>query len=492
MLAPGVDPLAAAAQAARGAIDQARRLALQDPCVFLAAVLQDEVTGQTFRPAPIHEEWQDLCTQHDRLVLWAPIAHGKSSGISIGRVLYELAKNPSLRVGICTNTGGHNSLGVKILSTIKQYVEKSPRLRAVAPHLRPSEPWTQTSITVERPLISKDPTVQVFGIGGDILGARLDLLIFDDILDWEAVRTKAARDAVTAWLESTVLGRLADGSRVWAVGNPWDPDDSYHRLAKKPGWHSQVFRATHADGSPTWAERWTMESLARKRQDLGPREAARQLDCRARSDESSRFQSAWVEQCLKRGDGKTMVRALQRVPPGARVLVGVDLAVQEKDEADETSLMAVLVHPNRDREVLCIESGRWGGPVIVDKIVDFHQRYLGIFFVENNAAQDYILQFARLRAAIPMHPYTTGRTKAHPEFGVERIAAEMAAAKWIIPNVGGACHPEVEQFVNDCLFYTPTAHTGDRLMAGFFVVEGERILDGLPGPAQVGKFSLNR
>lgn len=472
-----VDPGVAAGLAARATARSMRRRALLDPVLFQAAVMRDEVTGRPFAPADIHCEWQDLCTQHDRLVLEAAIEHGKSSSISIGRVLYEIAKNPNIRVLIVSNTGGHSSLGVKILSAIKKYVERSPDLREVAPNLVPAEPWTQTSITVRRTVISKDPTVQVCGSGGDIMGARVDLCIFDDVCDFENTRTKDQRDKLVKWIESTVLGRLTDSARVWVLGNPWHPDDAYARLAAKPGWVRRTFRSTDDRGQPVWPEKWSPERLQKKREDLGPTEAARQLDCRSRSDEDARFKSEYVQRCLVAGHGRNLASALRSIPAGYRVITGVDLAVQERDDADETCLFTCLMHPNGCREVLNIEAGRWGGPVIIERILDHYRRYGGIFVVENNAAQDYLIQFTHERAAVPILPYTTGRSKAHPEFGIEKVAAEMAAGKWIIPNVGGVSHPEVDKWVQECLYYHPAAHTGDRLMASWFVTEGEKLLN---------------
>jgi len=64
-----------------------------------------------------------------------------------------------------------------------------------------------------------------------------------------------------------------------------------------------------------------------------------------------------------------------------------------------------------------------------------------------------------------VRPFTTGRNKVHPEFGIESLAAEMAAGKWIIPNRDGKMHSEVEALINEMLYYDPKAHTGDRLMS---------------------------
>jgi hypothetical protein len=95
--------------------------------------------------------------------------------------------------------------------------------------------------------------------------------------------------------------------------------------------------------------------------------------------------------------------------------------------------------------------------------------------VENNAAQDYMRQWLQSYTAVPVRGYTTGRTKAHPTLGVESLAVEMENGKWIIPSdQHGRSHPEIEAWCNECLFYSPSAHTGDRLMAAFFAREAAR------------------
>jgi hypothetical protein len=122
----------------------------------------------------------------------------------------------------------------------------------------------------------------------------------------------------------------------------------------------------------------------------------------------------------------------------------------------------------------------------VAKIIDHHRRFFSICVVENNAAQDFIVQFARGQFAVPIRPFTTGRNKAHPEFGVESIAAEMAGGKWVIPNNEGRCTPEVDAWISEMLYYDPTAHTGDRLMASWFAREGARL-----GDAKVSGYALD-
>jgi hypothetical protein len=103
------------------------------------------------------------------------------------------------------------------------------------------------------------------------------------------------------------------------------------------------------------------------------------------------------------------------------------------------------------------------------------RRYHSLVVVENNAAQDFIIQFTRQRVNIPIKPYTTTVRAHHPEYGVESIGAEMAAAKWIVPCKNGQVHPEVGRWINELIYYDPRSHTGDRLMASFFAREGSRM-----------------
>jgi hypothetical protein len=204
-------------------------------------------------------------------------------------------------------------------------------------------------------------------------------------------------------------------------------------------------------------------------------EFARQMLCVARDDSASRFKREWIDKAVARGRELGATHGLNAVPPGCKTYTGVDLAVQQHDAADLTVLFTIMVYPNGDRQVMECLSGRWSGPDIVSRIADAHYRWQSIAIVENNAAQDFIIQFARATSAVPVRAFTTGRNKAHPEFGVESLAAEMAAGKWIVPSAGGRPSPEVEAWIQELLFYDPAAHTGDRVMASWFAREGARM-----------------
>lgn len=453
---------------------QARR-ARYDPVAFLSYVLKDEETGGPIQLQPMHVEWQRLATAHRHLLIWGHTESGKSQELSVGRVLWELGKNPNLRILIISDTVGQ---ATKLVMMIRRYIEGSREYKKVFPHVEPGEPWTTTELYLKRPAgIAKDPSVRASGLYGNITGGRADLGILDDILDAENTRTQAQRDRADEWLKSASFeGRLTDRSRVWVVGTAWHIDDVMHRYARAGTYFCVRYPLVLADGSSSWPERWSRARILERRKRMGEFEFARAMMCVARSDEEARFKREWIDKCLRRGDGYNLTYALQAVPDGYATFTGVDLGVRQKASSDLTVLFTIVVHPDGTREVLDIDAGKWTGPQIVEKIKDVHHRYESIVWVESNAAQDFIVQFTRGQSAVPVMSFdTTGYNKNHPEHGLAAMGVEMENAKWIIPNRGGVCHPEVSAWLNDMLYYDPNGHPGDRLMASWIAREGSRL-----------------
>jgi hypothetical protein len=460
-------------------------IARADPCAFMSLVMRDESTGRPLLMSGMHQAWQDMVSQHPRLLIWSHIESGKTNQISIGRAIWELGRDPTTRIAVVSNTHMQAS---KIVRAISKYIETPSELQLVFPHLKPAEPWTSTQLFIERPVTSKDPSVQASGVHGNITGARVDLLILDDVLDFENCRTPSMRQDLWDWYHATLSGRLTQRAKVVVVGTAYHPDDFLHRLARQPGWASFVYPIIDPDsGASRWPERWSLSRIEAKKAELGPLEFARQMLCQARDDAEARFKKEWIDKALERGNGVQLQPTLLSVPPGSKVFTGVDLGVQRHAKAGKTVLFSILIHPNGDRQVLWIDAGRFNGPDIVNRIIDTHRRLLSIAIVENNAAQEFILQFARGQSAVPVKPFTTGRNKANPEFGVESMATEMANGKWIIPNDQGRVHPEVAEWITEMLYYDPAGHTGDRLMASWFAREGARTN---PKKVQFGRLDL--
>lgn len=453
-------------------------LAATDVNTFVPFILRDEETGNPIAQAPYHEDLQNMVDAYDRSVIWGHVELGKTQQVSVARPLFELGRNPDTRIVIVQATA---TQAKKIVRTVGEHIERNKWLRMVFPDLKPSSPWNTDQLTVERSSGIVQPSLQAIGAHGNILGARIDLLILDDILTLENTRTSGRRNDIYHWFKSTLLGRMTPNSRVIFLGNAWHPDDAMHRLARE-GWANRKFPVRNATtGASNWPERWPEDRIASKAREFGPVEAARQLDCLARSEDAARFKREWIDWCLNRGKGVDTPFQLSELPAGCHTFTGVDLGVKKGLHNDLTVLFTVMVHPDASIQVVNIDSGKWSAPDIVSKIFETHVRYKSRILVEDNGAQDFIRQFAKhLNTTIPVYPFNTRGTgkvgnKNHPQYGVEGIAAEMADCRWIIPCRDDlSTSPEIEAWIQEMLYYDPVGHTGDRLMASWFAREGSR------------------
>jgi hypothetical protein len=200
------------------------------------------------------------------------------------------------------------------------------------------------------------------------------------------------------------------------------------------------------------------------------------------ASEQQRFKPEWIRACLGQGRGRTL---LERAPIGRNgkplpCFTGVDLGVGQDPEHDLTALFTIAIDTfdrRLPRIVVNIESGRWTAPETLIRIFAHHIAYGAKILVEDNGAQDFLLQWAEAKG-IPVSPFNTGRNKYDEAFGIESLAVEMRAGLWVIPSgpTGREIPPEVQQWIRELLYFTPGAHTGDRLMASWFAREGARVL----------------
>ncbi len=451
---------------------------------LLEYAIRDEETGRVLRNADFHREWQEFLRDNNRGLLIAAVEHGKTQQL-IGKILHLLGNDPTLRIAVISNTMDQ---GKKLLRQVRTNIERNARLREVFPDLRPStkdeDPWHQTEITVERPTISKDPSVQCCGIFGAINGSRVDVLLLDDILDFESTRTEQQRDKVLEWLDTTAFRRATRRAKIWFIGTPWHPDDALHMLERRPGWVSKRYPAVHnpldnpKDWRPIWPAQWPLERLLAEHQDTPETVFSRKYLCQARMDSTSRFRTEWMENMARLGKGLTFYAEAPLAQGGVRPLMcftGVDLGVGVKEENALTVLFTIALRDDLRRLVVSIEAGRWQAPEIIDRLESHYRRFNGVIMVESNAAQQFIIDMARDKS-IPVDAFHTGANKWDPEYGVESLAVEMRNRLWVLPSgtAGDNLNPEAQAWIREMLYFNPTEHTGDRLMASWLAREALR------------------
>ena len=421
--------------------EQARR----DVNLFCEYVMRTP-DGQPWVQQPFHREWQKLLPLQGpaRVLIGAPRESAKTTQLAVARVIWELGRDPNLRIKIITST---DDLAADIISAIAKHIARNPRVRQVFPQLRPAsaglwpKPGARTSrLVVARSSQEKDPSVSGHGILSTGVGGRADLDIFDDVVDYRnAIASPALRGQVAQSLLEVWINLLGPKGRAVYVATVWHEDDLTMQLRANPEW-TVWWRPARDEvtGQTLWPERWDAEALARREREIGPRAFARQYLLLPLSDEERTFPPSAIAAC--RDD--QFIPGQVEVPGEWPRYSGVDLAASLGQKASWTVMFTVAVDPeNKRRYPLEIVRKRQPFPETISMIREQCEKWrASLVYVESNAFQEAVVQqLTEMQRSLPVKAYTTGKEKLEPRVGIPSLSAAMANGSWLIP-CGGAPH----------------------------------------------------
>src|SRR5205814_4268680 len=122
--------------------------------------------------------------------------------------------------------------------------------------------------TVARPADVIGPSVAAFGVGAGSTGTRADLLVCDDIVDVRALHSRAERDRTADYFANNLMNLLEPDGRFWGLFTPWHSDDLNARLKKNDA-YKPFRRAVGLDFEPVWPEKWPVERLRARKEEIG-------------------------------------------------------------------------------------------------------------------------------------------------------------------------------------------------------------------------------
>ena len=164
------------------------------------------------------------------LLVNMPPEHAKSMTVSIDYVTYRIVTDPNIRIKLVSKTqqmAKEFLYAVKQRLTSPQWSELQRRYAPVEGFKATAEKWTQDSIYLERDSGEKDPTVQALGIGGQIYGARADIIILDDCV---TLSNAGEFEKQIRWIQQEVLTRVGPTGKILVVGTRVDPMDLYREM----------------------------------------------------------------------------------------------------------------------------------------------------------------------------------------------------------------------------------------------------------------------
>ncbi|HDD53072.1 MAG TPA: hypothetical protein ENF32_03265 [Thermosulfidibacter takaii] len=235
-----------------------RRLTREDALLFRNLVLPER--RDLIRP-----------TQHLRGLLdLEPRDHGKTSRMTQALPLWLIVTQQ--RVFPVTIHASENAAR-DVLSSIKLELENNERILEDFGDLK-GRTWSSRKI-----VLANGNALAALGAGQSIRGIkdkyrRPTHIICDDLLKDDDVESASRREAVYRWFKRAVMN-LGKDALIVVVNTIMHPDDLPSRLkneikkGKLKGWVCLWLRAHTPEGQPIWPQRWSLEDLRQKREDVG-------------------------------------------------------------------------------------------------------------------------------------------------------------------------------------------------------------------------------
>jgi len=260
---------------------------------FMEYCFFDETTREPYRQQWFHDEWADAWSEFDRVIIVAPRDHGKTSQI-VGRVIWELGRNPNLRIKIACAADGRAK---ERLFEIIQHIQYNKRIQEVFPELKQDNDaeWSKHKIVVKRTAMHRDASVEALGITATATGGRCDLLIADDVVDRRnALSFPKLREQIKQAWKSDWTNLLEPESRVWYICTLWHKDDLSHELMENEAFETLFYAVDQGFGA-LWPDKWPSDALRKRHAEIGSIEFNRGFRNKAVDDTTAVVQESWIQ-----------------------------------------------------------------------------------------------------------------------------------------------------------------------------------------------------
>jgi hypothetical protein len=435
---------------------------------------------------------------------------GKSTHVSLGYILYRLCLNPDLRVALVSKS---QTKAEDLLRRLKRYLteehlyeETSGNLIADFKGFKPgshtAHRWDQEQITIrQRKSGERDPSIQALGVGAQIYGARIDLLILDDALTLENQLTPERRAKIDSWFLQEASSRAHKGEII-VVGTRVHPEDNFK--AWLDAWEDDPHAAfvkipaiigIGDDEESMWPEYWPLDGQEiwdelnkMERYQKGMRDIRKEMEALGawrwrlvyQQEDVGLDESVFSREIIDRALDLGKHRSIGQVFPQEILILGVDPASSGR----AASVLLAYDPSTRVRTVVDLFVGdQLGAQGIRDKLLyDFWNRYRPQrTLVEINYAPtlmaDEVLKSRAIAAGTLLLPHTTvgrGHKRGNindEEYGIGALAPLLAGGLVALPSQLPTDRQRLQPLLEDMSAF-PYGDAKDALV-GLWVAEGE-------------------
>lgn len=216
--------------------DRAKQKMTPEGVYAYANLLLTDDNKRNLVPAIHHKLWIEYAIDENvkRLLIIAPPGTAKTTWLVSAFLGYYLGIFPDRH----TIIGSVDDATAEKRSLSLRSMVESEKWRAVFPGIEPdhNRKWEQKEWSIGTRAGDLHPTMRSYGTGASITGSRAELLLGDDLLDYNNTRTPGMREVVRNWFDNSFLSRLTPDGRAIIIGTSWNAADIYADLRKLLSW----------------------------------------------------------------------------------------------------------------------------------------------------------------------------------------------------------------------------------------------------------------
>lgn len=210
----------------------------------------------------VHDSLADfLKTAGKRIHIELPRGHLKSWIVTQGWTIQQMLRNPDIRILIVNAT---ESNAVKMLRFIRAHLSKGGYFSTMFGNFE-TDIWSQEELLIrqrKKKLVA--PTFMAAGLQKTLTSQHFDVIVADDLVEPDNVRTKEQREKVYEFYLS-LFDLLEPDGRMVVIGTRYHQDDLYARILEESkahsNWSTFVRSCYGSDGKVLFPKKFSQEQL---------------------------------------------------------------------------------------------------------------------------------------------------------------------------------------------------------------------------------------
>ena len=208
-----------------------------------------------YRLAPLHIAILEQYRAHQETLYLAPRGSGKTRIGNIGYSAWKAVNNPDIRILILSDTDTH---ATRFLGTVKAVFETHPLLKQYYGDLRGGK-WTDHEIVLKTRTDNSltEATISAMGMySGAVTTGHYDIIIPDDLINFDNTRTEGQRERAKEWFMTTMLPTLLPGGEIHCLGTRYHYNDLWDMVTNVLGYNTQIQAAIIDESTPNERSYW--------------------------------------------------------------------------------------------------------------------------------------------------------------------------------------------------------------------------------------------